>query len=89
MNDTPAQIEKRYRDMILSLSPAERLRMASRMYDSGTKLVISGIKNSNSQLTASQMCRQFFLRMYGDDFTAAERERIINKMSNMQFDADR
>lgn len=89
MNDTSTEMEERYREMIMSRSPADRLRMASRMYDSGAKLVISSIKNSNSQLGASQMRRQFFLRMYGADFTEAEREKVINRIPDMQLDADK
>jgi hypothetical protein len=75
--------------MLLSLTPAERLRMASGMYDSGRKLVIAGILRGGQQLNASQMRGQIFLRMYGGDFTFAEMERITHRMTNMQLDANR
>jgi hypothetical protein len=58
------------------------------MYDSGRKLVISGIQNGRQQLNASQLRGPFFLRMYGNDFSAADRKRIINKIPDMQLDAD-
>ena len=86
MSDTPTRIEQRYKEMLLSRTPSERLRMVSRMYDSGRKLIISGIQNARQQLTASQLRGQIFLRMYGSDFTAADRERIINRIPNMQLD---
>jgi len=88
MSDTPTRIEQRYKEMLLSRTPSERLRMASRMYDSGRKLVISGIQNGRQPLNASQLRGQLFLRMYGRDFTAADREKIINKIPNMQLDTD-
>jgi hypothetical protein len=58
------------------------------MYDSARKLVISGLQNGNQQLTAPQLLRQLFLRMYAGDFTVVERERIIKRIPNLQMDAD-
>ncbi len=88
MNDTPKQIQLRYTKMLMSRTPTERLRMVSRMYDSSRKLVISSIRSERGQLSSSQLRRQLFLRMYGSDFTAADRKRIINKISDMQLDVD-
>ena len=62
--------------------------MVSRMYDSGRKLVISGIQNGRQQLNAAQLRGQLFLRMYGNDFTVADRKKIINKIPDMQLDVD-
>ena len=88
MSDTTTQIQQRYKEMIMSLTPTERLRMVSRMYDSGRKLVIAGIQNERQHLNSSQLRGQLFLRMYGSDFTAADRERIINRIPNMQLDEE-
>lgn len=88
MSDTPTQIQLRYKEMIMSLTPTERLRMVSRMYDSGRKLVIAGIQNERQHLNSSQLRGQLFLRMYGSDFTAAEVKRIINSIPNMQLDEE-
>ncbi len=88
MNDTPKQIQLRYTKMLMSRTPTERLRMVSRMYDSSRKLVISSIRSERRQLSSSQLRGQLFLRMYGSDFTAADRKRIINKISDMQLDVD-
>lgn len=86
MSDTPTQIRQRYKEMLMSRTPLERLRMVSRMYDTGRKLVISGIQNGRQKLNASQLRGQIFLRMYGSDFTVADRKRIINKIPDMQLD---
>jgi hypothetical protein len=88
MSDTPKQVQLRYKEMLMSRTPTERLRMVSRMYDSGKKLVISGIQNERQQLNASQLRGQLFLRMYGSDFTADDRKRIINSIPNMQLDVE-
>lgn len=88
MSDTPTQIQQRYKEMLMSRTPTERLRMVSRMYDSGRKLVISGIQNGRHELNASQLRTQLFLRMYGSDFTAADRDKIINKIPDMELDTN-
>jgi len=72
----------------MSRTPLERLTMASRMYDSGRKLVISGIQNDGQQLSPSQLRGRLFLRMYGGDFAPAQRNRIITSIPNMQLDAE-
>lgn len=88
MDDTQATIAQRYKEMLLFSSPLERLKMASRMYDSGRKLVISGILKGRPHLDTSRLRAQLFLRMYGNDFTATDRERIMKKIPNMQLDTD-
>jgi hypothetical protein len=88
MDDTQAKIKQRYGEMILSKSPLERLKMASRMHDSARKLAISGILKERPHLEVSRLRARLFLRMYGNDFTATERERIIKKIPNMQLDTE-
>ncbi len=58
------------------------------MYDSGRKLVITGIQHGKHPLTASQLRGQVFLRMYGGDFTVEEREKIARRIPNMELEAD-
>jgi hypothetical protein len=88
MDDTPTKVKKIYNDMLLSKSPLERLRMASRMYDSVKKLALSGIQKEKPHLDPSRLRGELFLRIYGNDFSATDRERIIKKMSNMQLYTD-
>jgi len=88
MSEVFREIEQRYKEMLLALTPLDRLKMASRMYDSGKKLVITGIQHRKHPLTASQLRGQVFLRMYGSDFTVEERARIIRRIPNMELDAD-
>ena len=88
MSDATKKTELRYKEMLMSRTPLERLRMVSRMFDSSRKLVIAGIQNERPQISDAQLCGQLFLRMYGNDFTAADRKRIINKTPDMQLDVD-
>jgi hypothetical protein len=86
MGDTSMDIEKRYRDMIMAKTPEERLRMASRMFDSARKLVIAGILRERPNLSESQLRARLFLRMYERDFSAVEIQNIIRKIPDMQLD---
>ena len=88
MSDATKKTELRYKEMLMSRTPLERLRMVSRMFDSSRKLVIAGIQNERPQISDAQLRGQLFLRMYGNDFTAADRKRIINKIPDMQLDVD-
>ena len=85
MSDASKQMEQRYKEMLMSRTSLERLKMASRMYDSGRKLIISGIRNGKPPLSAAQLRGQVFLRMYGMDFTVDERNRIIHQIPNMEL----
>ncbi len=86
MSDTTTHIQQMYKEMLMSRTPSERLRMASRMFDSGRKLAITGIQNGRPQLNNRQLRGQLFMRMYGGDFTAVEIEKIIKKIPDMQLD---
>lgn len=89
MDDTPTEIKQRYNEMLLAKPPIERLRMASRMYDSVKKLAIAGIQKEKQHLDTSRLRGELFLRIYGNDFSSIDRKRIIMKMPNMRLDPDR
>jgi len=66
--------------MMAARSPAERLRMASRMFDMGRTLLRAGLKKRNKTLNEKQLRLQVFLRLYGDDFTGSEIRRIVSSL---------
>ena len=72
MDDTPTKMRKLYNEMLLSKSPLDRLRMASRMYDSVKKLAISGILKEKKHLEPPRLKRELFLRIYRNDFPATD-----------------
>ena len=88
MNDTSTKIEQIYSTMLLSKSPLERLRMASRMYDSVKRLALSGLLRERQHLNQSRLRGELFLRIYGNDFSVSDRKRIVEKIPNMQLDTD-
>ena len=84
MNDTQTKIKQFYNEMLLLKSPLERLRMASRMYDSAKALATSGIQKERQHLDTARLRGELFLRMYEKDFSVTERERIMKKIPNMR-----
>jgi len=86
MNNASAKMEQLYIEMLMSLSPEDRLRMACRMYDTAKTLVIAGIRMQMPNANEAQIRAQFFLRMHGTDFTPEELAKIMRELPNMQFE---
>jgi hypothetical protein len=78
MSDTMAVVEERMASMMAAQSPAERLRMASSMFDTGKTLLQAGLRRQYKSLSDRQLREMVFLRLYGDDFTGSEARQIIS-----------
>ena len=74
MKDTSPEMEARFREMLMARSGAERLRMGFDMFDTARALVLAGLPPGTSEADRRV---HLFLRFYGDEFTAEQRERII------------
>lgn len=82
MTDTTQEIEARYRQLVLSQSPARRLAMACKMFATAKALVLAGILKREAGDQSPQGLRgQIFLRLYGRDFDTAERQKILDYLS--------
>lgn len=84
-NESP-HLEKLYHEMIMALTPGERLKMACRMYDTAKALVIAGIRMRMPDVNEAQLRAQVFLRMHGSDFTPEELTRIMRELPGMEFE---
>ena len=74
MNDTPENIDEIYRKMLMKLTGEKRILMSLSMFDLAAQLMISSITEMH---TAKDFKKQIFLRMYDNDFTQAEKEKIL------------
>lgn len=77
MNDTPPEMEARYRDMLMQRSGEERLIMGCAMRDTARTLVEASIREQYPQATPETIRKRLFLRFYGHEFDAASRARIL------------
>jgi hypothetical protein len=71
MNDTPPEVEKLYREMIMARSPEERMQMAFSMMATGRQLILSSLPEG---LSEAEKRRQLFERMYADELRAGTLE---------------
>ncbi len=63
MSDTPPHVEKLYREMLMSRSPAERLKMACDMFDTVRVLMTAGILREKPNLNPAGLRAELFRRM--------------------------
>ncbi len=82
MNDTHPDIAVRFRDLMMSKTGQQRLRMGCSMYDTAKKIVCSSIYNSRPGITDAEMKKEIFLRFYGQDFTQAERNKFFSALAS-------
>ncbi|MBF0408565.1 MAG: hypothetical protein HQM10_14545 [Candidatus Riflebacteria bacterium] len=77
MNDTTPELDKKYREMLMALSPVERMKMAGRMFSASKKLVEACILQKKPHIDEKQLRIEIFKRIYGQDFTELQIESII------------
>ena len=77
MNDTPPDVDAAFTAMFATLTPTQRVRMVSEMFDSARRLLVSGIRAEQPDITDTELKVQVFLRTYRDDYAPAERDRIV------------
>ena len=82
MTDTDPQVAERYRAMLKALTPEERLRMTSDMWDMAKELCMATI----DARTDSDVRVALFLRRYGHEFGATERQRIVSYLMRRERD---
>jgi len=76
MTDTRPEVARRYRELLLSRSGEERLRMGGSMHATARALVRASVLARNPLASASDLRRALFLRFYGHEFDAGTRDRI-------------
>ena len=62
MNDTPLEIEERFREMMMARSGAERLIMGASMFDAAREIVLASLPKD---LPEEELKRRLFERIYG------------------------
>lgn len=63
MNDTPAEVARAYRLLIMSRSGEERFVMGSRMFDAARAMILASLPEG---LSDEELRRRLFARVYPD-----------------------
>ena len=77
MNDTPREIDERYRAMLMQRSGEERLIMGCAMRETACAFVEASIRERAPQATPDTIRKGLFLRFYGHEFDAQTRAKIL------------
>jgi hypothetical protein len=79
VTDTPPEVMQRYRAMLLGRAPEERLKMGCSMGATAIESW-SALRTAAADACGSCARTDLFLRFYGHEFQAVERERILVRL---------
>ncbi|MET0849869.1 MAG: hypothetical protein ABW020_01965 [Candidatus Rokuibacteriota bacterium] len=77
MTDTPPEVERRYRALLMALPAERRSRMGASMSATARALVRASILAGRPDASEAELRQAVFLRFYGEDFSPPERARIL------------
>ena len=80
MNDTSPEMEQKFRELLASKTPEERLLMACSMGDSARYLVSCSIREKNPNISKADLMKELFIIYYGQEFSVQEREKILKSL---------
>jgi hypothetical protein len=83
MDDTTPEMAEKMREMMRQKTPIERWEMGSSMFDASQELVTRFILEENPGISAAELKQELFLKFYKDDFSPAEREKILKHFENV------
>lgn len=64
MTDTPPEVARIYRDMLMSRTPSERFMMASRMFDAARDIILESLPKN---LSEAERKRALYHRIYSEE----------------------
>ena len=77
MTDTPPDIDKRYRAMLMQRTGEERLIMGCAMRDTARAFVEASLREQDPQATTATIRKGLFLRFYGHEFDGPTRDKVL------------
>jgi hypothetical protein len=80
VSDTTVSVETIYRAMLLARSGEARLKMAGSMDRTARELALASIRAADASASLAAVRQALFLRVYGHEFDAPTRERILHRI---------
>ena len=77
--DTTPEMAQKYKDLIMDLSPGQRMIIGCEMFDTAKALAEAGLANEPNPQGHSLRVR-LFLRFYGSDFSPRELANITRAL---------
>ena len=72
-------VEAVYRKMMAEKTGEERILMGFSMFDFSSRILLSSIKKN---IPPSEQKKEIFLRLYRDDFSEEQQEKILERLSH-------
>jgi len=72
---------QKYKDLIMALTPGQRVIMGCEMFDAARKIMEAGLANEPNPKNLTHRAR-IFLRLYGRDFSTQELEKITRALDS-------
>jgi hypothetical protein len=85
MLDTNPEMDDRYRDILMNLSGEQRLKMGCSMFDTAKALMWAGILARNPRASTAEVRQTLFLQLYGHEFDAQTRAKIVAAIEQAAF----
>jgi hypothetical protein len=76
-DDTTPRAAALFHELMMRKSPQERVRMASSMFETARRIVLSSIRQNHPGISPTEERVQLFLRFYEADLTPAQVERYV------------
>ena len=80
MRDTSAEMEQKFRSMLMKRSGEERLKMGCSMHATAQALIRASVLEDNPSATRAGIKKALFLRFDGQDFSPSTRKRILRAL---------
>lgn len=77
MRDTPNEILKKQREILISKTPQERFKIGLDLIDFGRDTIRQSILFENPDISERELKRRVFKRCYANDFPELEMEKIL------------
>ncbi len=78
MNDTSPEMHKKMHELIRQKTPEERAKMGWSMYLTSRYIITQVILQKKPDITPAELRKELFLAFYKNDFSPAEREKILH-----------
>jgi hypothetical protein len=70
-------------ELLRARTPEERMLMGASMFDTARAMAVAGIRDAHPEYGEGELRRALFLRLYGQDFEPAVRDRIADRIGNL------
>jgi hypothetical protein len=76
MKDTYNDSEIAFARRFIAVKPIDRLRMVSDMFESAKRLIAASVRETEPDISESELRVRVFNRLYADDFDEATKEKL-------------